>query len=148
MGHHVTITSAQFHIHPDQLDAACQALKDLNKSDKGKSGLNFGLLPDGTRGITGRVFSWMPANYDETMHTAQEILEAVGFTVHMSADDGLVIAGFDGPTGDEDVFLDALGPFVTAGSYLKWRSEDALLWEDRFDGTQRRTFTGHATYIS
>lgn len=148
MGHHVTITSAQFHIHPDQLEPACQALKALNQRDELKSGINFGLLPNGERGITGRVFSWMPADYDETMHSVGEILEALGFTVHSSADGGLAIIGYDGPTGDEDVFLDALGPFVTAGSYLKWRSEDALLWEDRFDGHQRRNFTGHATYIS
>lgn len=148
MGHHVTITSAQFHIHPDYLDAACQALKELNKSDKGKSGINFGLLPDGTRGVTGRVFSWMPADYDKTMHSVGEILEALGFAVEMTPDDGLMITEYDGPTGDEDVFLDALAPYVTAGSYLKWRSEDALLWEDHFDGFQRRTFTGHSAYIS
>lgn len=141
MGHHVAITSAQFHIHPDLLEPACQALKDLNKSDKGKSGINFGLLPDGTRGITGRVFSWMPADYDERMSTAQEILEAVGFTVGMTPDGGLEIIGFDGPTGDEDVFLDAAAPYVTAGSYLKWRSEDDLRWEDRFDGTLRHAMT-------
>lgn len=148
MGHHVTITSARFHIHPDHLDAACQAMKELNKSDKGKSGINFGVLPDGTRGVTGRVFAWMPANYHETMHTAREILEALSFVVETPPDGGLVITEFDQSTGDEDVFLDALAPYVTAGSYLKWRSEDGLLWEDHFDGFQRRTFTGHAEYVS
>lgn len=129
MGYNVNMRGSHFIIPADKLDAACQALKGLNKRDELKSGGSY----SGGKQVS-RNFSWMPEHYDETMHTAAEILEALGFEVSWADGADLELMGYDSKSGDEGHFLAALAPFVPAGSYVNWEGEDGEYWQDYFDG--------------
>lgn len=141
MGYNVNMRGANFTIPADKLDDACQALKELNKHDELKTGGSFG--PGNQREYW---FAWMPANYDETMHTAAEILIELGFEIMGEDGEDLTLVGYDSKMGNERVFLAALAPFVPAGSYVNWEGEDGEYWQDYFDGTTMTTKQGSVVY--
>lgn len=146
MGYNVNTTGINFTIPADKLDAACQAMKDLNKHDELKSGGGW----DGKQ--RQHWFSWMPANYDQTMDSAQEILEALGFETAsgFETEDGkpgdLSITGYADKAGDEDKFLAALAPFVPDGSYVNWEGEDGIYWQHWFEAGQMIEKSGSIIY--
>lgn len=146
MGYNVTMRGANFTIPADKLDAACQAMKDLNKRDELKTGGSFTFNPDGTPKRK-PCFAWMPEDYDETMHTAAEILMALGFEVSAEEGEDLHLLGYSDKTGSESVFLAALAPFVPAGSFVNWEGEDGELWQDYFDGASVTTKEGSVVYV-
>lgn len=141
MGYNVNTTGINFTIPADKLDAACQALKDLNKRDELKSGGSFG----GGKPAQ-HWFSWMPANYDETLHSAEAILNEVGFDTWTEDDGSLSIGGYSDKSGDEDKFLEALAPFVPDGSYVSWEGEDGEHWQHYFDGETMTVKSGSIVY--
>lgn len=141
MGYNVSTRGSDFTIPADKLDAATQALKDLNKRDELKSGGSYG--PGDKREYW---FSWMPANYDETMHTAAEILESLGFTLSTDNDGSISIDYYDSKSGDEDKFIAALAPFVAEGSYINWEGEDGQHWRDEVRGGEIMQFNGSIVY--
>lgn len=146
MGYNVNTTGINFTIPADKLEEACQALKDLNKNDELKSGGSSG--PEGHK----HWFSWMPEDYDETMDSAEEILNELGFDTEsgFETEDGkpgdLSITGYDSKSGDQDVFLEALAPFVPDGSYVNWEGEDGTHWQCWFEGGVMTQKNGSIVY--
>ena len=141
MGYYVKTRGIDFTIPKEHLEAACQALKDLNKRDELKTGGAWG--PDGR---TEAWFAWMPADYDETLHSAEEILKEVGFEVYDNGEGGIELAGYDSKSGQEEHFVAALAPFVKEGSYIEWEGEDGELWRQVKVGDQIITQSGYITY--
>lgn len=147
MGYNVMLTGSDFKVAPDKLEPLLQALKDLNKRDDLKTGGAWGQLPDGTMGQTEKWFAWMPADYDQTVTSAAEVFEELGFTVTTEDDGTLILEEYDSKAGAEDLFLMAAAPFVTAGSYLEWEGEDGERWRQDFDGETMKTRMGTITWI-
>lgn len=116
MGYYVTVTDAQFRV-PEN-DTVLQVLKDLNKRDDLKRG--------GTWGENGKIqtwFSWMPENYDQHVTSVAEVFKALGFDTETK--DGYVhLLYYDNKTGQEDIFLHAVAPYVKTGDYIEWQGED------------------------
>ena len=138
MGYYVTITEADFIIPTENLDAAYEAVCELNNHNNLKRGGSYPPDPHAPR--TGprkdKWFSWMDWNYHETCSNLQEVLEQVGFDVDVNPDDGLSIIYYDSKAGEEDLFLGAIAPFATEGSYIMWRGEDGEQWQNVVkDGT-------------
>ena len=123
MGYYADITDCDFDI-PEN-DQVLQVLKDLNhKYDSEKRG---GAYADGE--LKQRWFSWMDADYDQRVTSVREVFELLGFDCDYNQDKGMVIIdGYDGKIGQEDLFLAAVAPFVDNGSYMEWRGEDGELW--------------------
>jgi hypothetical protein len=142
MGYYVNITAVDFRITAEKLPGALAALKELNQHNELKSGGGYG--PDGTGKYrqTSWHFAWMPEDYDQTMHSVREILEALSFEVEDYGEDGLEITGYDAKSGDEEHFLRALAPFVEPGCYIEWRGEEDDMWRQEFDGQTMTTKTG------
>lgn len=121
MGYYVRLTEAHFAI-PEREDVL-QALKDLNhRTDVKKYGGSWG-----AGGQTEAWFSWMPGNYDETVTSVQEVFDLLGFETEVK--DGLVyLTDYDNKTGQEDLFIETVAPFVNEGSYLVWCGEDNAMY--------------------
>ena len=132
MGYYVTITEAGFTIPPENLDAAYEAVCELNNHNDLKRGGTFPPLKDqpahGPR--KDKNFSWMDWNYHETCSNLEEVLQQVGFDVDVNPDNGLSIIYYDNKTGQEDLFLEAIAPFATEGSYIMWRGEEGEQWQN------------------
>jgi hypothetical protein len=80
-------------------------------------------------------FSWMNNKEIENATTAQEIFEGLGFecsTEYWRGGDELTTAfklvGYSSKTGQEDLFLAVVAPFVAEGSYTEWQGEDGERW--------------------
>ena len=143
MGYNAMITEANFTIPAGNLDAACQALKNLNKSDDGKSG-GYSWEKDAE---TVKSFRGMDSDYDQKLHSAEDILKELGFGLVTTGDGDLMVTDFDQNSGDEQLFLAALAPFVPAGSYINWEGDDGQRWQDYFDGATHTEKVGVTTYV-
>jgi hypothetical protein len=130
MGYYVTLTDADFLIPKAKEAKAIGALKALNdpKYDQQKQGGTW----DGT-GKSAAWYSWMTADYDQHVKSCAEVFTQLGFEVEETAE-GLRLTGYDNKTGQEDLFLAAVAPYVQEDSYLNWRGEDGILYRFQFDG--------------
>ncbi len=142
MGYNVYIQAADFTIPAENLDAAYKAMCDLNARDDLKTG---GSWSGGQQ--TARWFAWMDENYPETCKDAVAIFDALGFdNTYLTEDGSLELGEYDSKMGSEEHFLQAVAPFVKAGSYIEWRGEDGEAWKQEFDGKGMRSGSGTISY--
>jgi hypothetical protein len=72
-------------------------------------------------------FSWVGDEEFERATTCEEIINAFGFET--SEAQGVVsIDGYQNKTGQEDVLLAVLAPFVKEGSEMEWSGEEGERW--------------------
>ena len=127
MGYYVNLIGAEFVI-PENAEVL-QALKDLNhKPGVEKHG---GSYAGGQQ--TRSWFSWMPENYDETVTSAQEVFELLGFEC-TPREDAFELMGYDSKIGQEHLFIQEVAPYVAEGSYLEWLGEDGARWKYVVEG--------------
>jgi hypothetical protein len=72
-------------------------------------------------------FSWVNDEDFEKATTCEEIINAFGFET--SSENGVVaIDGYQNKTGQEDVLLAVLAPFVKEGAEMEWSGEEGEHW--------------------
>jgi hypothetical protein len=144
MGYYTTITDADFLIPAANEAAALAALKALNdpKYNEQKQGGSW----DNT-GKSAAWYSWMDADYDQKVKNCGDVFGMLGFEFEETAD-GLRLTGYDSKTGQEDLFLAAVAPYVKAGSYLAWRGEDGTLYRFEFDGTKMIEMEARTSWVT
>lgn len=121
MGYYVTLISADFVI--PETPEVLAAIKDMDvRFDALKRGGSIGGERNGEK-----WFSWMPQL--STFDTVQDVFVALGFEVDADEDtNSFHLTGYDSKTGQEDLFLAVVAPFVKDGSYTSWRGEDGELY--------------------
>lgn len=129
MRYHAHLTDANFSIPADALDLAYATLCNLNTDDSIKGGSSS--VP----GYRTHHFSWMDADYPDKCEDAAAIFAELGFETFIDGDGALMLISYDSKIGDEEMFVAAVAPFVTPGSYMRWRGEDGEMWGWDFDGT-------------
>lgn len=136
MGYYVRIQESTFRIPAQNLDAAYEAMCQLNFTfpNRKKSGVfgmdnipEFGPHPQ-------KWFSWMGWNYHETCADARAILEALGFETFYNDGGDLCIESYYSKTGQEDLFLDAISPL--SKGYIVWNGEDGEIWGETYGGAR------------
>lgn len=123
MGYYVVLEDSDWRI--PESEEVLNVLKDLNKLDHLKTG---GSWEGGKQ--TRRWFAWMPENYDETVKSVAEVFNLLGFETDTESYDGeyVGLTYYNSKTGSEDIFIEAVAPFVADGSYLSWRGEEGERW--------------------
>ena len=123
MGYYVTLTDSTFVI-PETPEVLAAIHEMDTQFDAIKRGGSFG--PDG---MTEKWFSWMPKDLTK-FETVREVFEALGFECYdsMNGTDGIYLQSYDSKTGQEDLFLAVVAPFVEDGSYTEWRGEDGAMY--------------------
>lgn len=137
MGYYVNIQESNFVIPPHNLDKALERFKALNHDPEARKG---GAAYRGGE-LVEKFFSWMPADYDQTVTSAEEVLQMLGFDTYTD-ERGLVICGYDSKIGDEEQFLTAIRDLVDISSYIVWRGEDGEFWK----WTPRGIFEGRVIF--
>lgn len=126
MGFYTQIEDSAFLIPATKLDAALVALKDLNTNpqyaDKKRSG-----------SYQHPSFAWIDANFHEHVESAGDVFGLLGFETEENPE-GLTVTGYDGKTGNEDLFFGAVAHLVQPGSFIHFRGEDGSHWRYDFDG--------------
>lgn len=141
MGYYINIVDCDFRIPQEKLGDAYQAMCELNKRDDLKRGGTLGA--DGTRK---RWFAWMHPNYPETCSNAIEILEALGFHISTNEEGDVTRLEYDSKIGQEELFLEAIAPFVEHGSYIDWVGEDNERWRYLFEDGVMETWEAVISY--
>ena len=131
MGYYVSIESSTFMLEPKHYDDAYKAMCALNLFDEIKRGGSYHKDKDTGVETRNAWFSWMDPNYPETLTTANQIFEELGFEINVS-ETGTEIWGYDNKTGQEDLFLEACCPWASGNIY--WTGEDGDKWMDNYDG--------------
>ena len=119
MGYYVTLMAADFTIPETP-----EVLAAIHGMDTRFHALKRGGVVGGDKPEE-KWFSWMPQL--DTLTSVQQVFEALGFDTEIDNETGNVgLIGYDSKTGQEDLFLSVVAPFVTDGSYTEWRGEDDL----------------------
>jgi len=125
MGYYVYIQQSTFKLPAKDYDAAYEAMCALNQYDDIKRGGSFG-----GPGKDIKWFSWMDEKYPETCEDARAILCSLGFDTLIS-EEGIEVTSYDGKTGQEDLFLEAICPW--ASGHIVWCGESGDSWMDNYD---------------
>lgn len=130
MGYYVQGDSHKFLLKAGQEDAIRAAIRELNTHDELKNG---GSYSGGEK--KEMWFSWMnDFPYDKDFTTV-ELLERIGFDdVDTDIDGNIIHLFYDGKTGQENLFLATLAPFIEDGSIIEWKGEEDERWRWVFEG--------------
>lgn len=157
MGYYVRTTRSDFRVKKEKFDAAYKALCELNQRDDLKDGGSYAgpgkvnansPRPDGMSYHPAKWFSWMDADYPSKCKDLAEVLQQVGFEVYDDAEGNIEALSYDSKTGCEEVFLEALAPFVEKGSFINWTGEEGEQYRHDFDGTEMRTLLGTTVWTA
>lgn len=140
MGYYVNTGFVRFHVKHENFDEAYRALCALNADDTHKSGGRVGgpptLKEKNSKSVArhpDKWFAWMPWNYDEICRNLDDILETLGFETEIDDAGDICGLAYNNKTGNEDLFLKTLAPWVEDGSIIVWNGEDGDIWADVFE---------------
>jgi hypothetical protein len=142
MGYCVTLISSTAKIKPENQAEAYRRMCELNTThDDQKNGGHW----EGGK-YTQRWFSWMAPDYPEKCKTAADILHMLGFEVEQDeeGDNILYIHGYDSKTGQEDLFLEAIGDLIEGK--MEWCGEDDTRWKLTFGPKGMKYHEGRVVY--
>lgn len=141
MGYYVNLLNSSVKIAEENLDKAYQAVCAINDPmyDGQKRGGSFG----GDKEV--KWYSWMGENYPDTCKDLAEVLEMLGFEVETVGEDGsLSVFAYNSKTGQENLFFQALAPFIVGE--MEWRGEDGCHYKWCFDGEEMVVLQGTISY--
>jgi hypothetical protein len=123
MGYHVTIKHSTATIPKKNQNEVLQIWKDLNKpeNDHLKRG---GAYRDGKKHTA--WYSWMPANYHETVESVEDVLHELGFETELGPFDEVLICDYEGKIGQEELFFKQVAHLMTG--QIQWGGEDGSTW--------------------
>lgn len=78
----------------------------------------------------------MDEDYDQKLHTAKEIFEALGFEVSDTDEGGISLDFYDNKTGQEELFINEVSDLAVSGWQMIWRGEDGDVWRDSAQGPE------------
>lgn len=143
-------------IDKNEITSAYKAMCALNQDDSLKRGGRSGgngpdqnsPRPDGLNYHPARWFSWLDPNYPDTCLTFDKILEQLGFdfTINDNGDVATYDLHYDNKTGQEELFLEAIAPYVISGE-LEWSGEDGQMWKNVFVDSKMETLVARITYV-
>lgn len=131
MGYNVNTTESNFVLRSGNFEAAYSAMCRLNQRDDLKTGGCWGPSdinakdgrPDGMDHHPAKWFSWMDANYPAKCKTVADILTDLGFEFDQD-EDGIYDPQYNNKSGSEELFFEAIAPFIKDESFICWRGED------------------------
>ncbi len=117
MGYYVDLVEADFTI-PEREDVL-EALRAMPKKYKA--------LQRGGNG-SDKWFSWMSDEEIESAVSVKAVFESLGFDTFDYGNNTFALSSYNNKTGQEDLFLAVVAPFVSEGSFTEWRGEDGETW--------------------
>lgn len=146
--------SGQITIRKADEICAYKAMIDLNQRDDLKQGGSWGgehdarnPRPKGLNYHPGKWFSWLHADYPSICPDFHSVLEQLGFEIkpEVEANEYTTYSlYYDSKTGQEDLFLDAISPWITGE--IEWSGEEGNRWKQVFEGGKVSTKAGRVVY--
>lgn len=142
MGYYVNIVSSNAGIRPEVQPTVLAIWKAMNapEFDSFKNGGSWG---GGKQ--TAKWYSWMDEKYDQICHTVESVLDMLGFEYDVMADGEIIITNYDSKTGQEDLFFEAVKPYITG--HITWEGEEGEQWTWNFDDKNDEMATGSVVTV-
>ena len=135
MGYYVNTEDINIIVPNDLVEPAYKAVLALNDQDDLKRGGSFGAERK-------YWFSWMPEDLT-TLSDLKEVFTQLGFEgTDYNKDGDLVLGHYNNKTGQEDIFLYTIAPFVQENSYVIWKGEDDAYWKHEFHDGVMLSYNG------
>ena len=131
MGYYVRLTDSEVKLKNQHLPEILQRWKDLNKPENNH--LKHGGSYSGGK-QTQWWYSWMDADYDKKVNSAEEVLEMLGFEYDITEEGDIHIINYDSKTGSEDLFMKTIADLIAPGSTMLWHGEDGANFAWYFNG--------------
>lgn len=125
MGYYVQMTDADFTI-PERADV----LAAIHDMDTRLHAIKRGGSSNGDK-----WFSWMPQDLTQ-FESVRAVFEDLGFECSAVGEEAFRLDAYDNKTGQEDLFLAVVAPFVADDSYTEWQGEDGVCF--RYEVRQGR----------
>ena len=122
MGRYIRITNSTAFVPADKLETAFEKMCALNTTHHDAK--NGGTWSQGKR--VASWFSWMDADYPSVCADAQAIFEMMGFETEYRENGDLMLCGYDGKQGQEELFLTAIADELRG--QIDWADEDGFEW--------------------
>ena len=127
MGYCIEMTESNFTIKRKNFDKALQSLKDVFVPEN-MTCYNY------VNGKKYPHFSWVDTKTVLESKELGEALEEIRYAPTYNDDGDICDVEFTGEKyGDEEIFFNALAPYVESGSYLCFEGEDEDTWKWAFD---------------
>ncbi len=132
MGYCVELLDSKFEIKAEKARAALKAIKALDPArDTGSGGSSGGSFNFKTE----VWFAWVITEEYKKARNLAEAFEAWRWGLSVNYNGDWSDIAFNGEKyGDDDIFFDAIAPYVTPGSYIEMLGEDGARWRWVFDG--------------
>ena len=140
MGYYVLVDDARLVIRSKQVPSALEALKELDTHDE---------LKRGGSSNGAKWFSWMNNINIQEQEDLSPIFRNLGFDeayTDLSTGDFHLGSFYDSKTGQEDLFLETVAPFVESGSFIIWRGEGGETWRNLFVDGEMYTQEGRVVF--
>lgn len=91
-------------------------------------------------------FSWVSKDYATNIKSVNDFFQGeLGFSTDVK--DGKVwLTGYESKTGQEDLFIALVAPYVSEGSFVSWEGEDGEFWQNVKIGDKLQTRKGVKSY--
>ena len=123
MGYNTRIKHSTAVIPSENRDEVLQIWKDLNKPENNH-------LKRGGGWSKGEQnawwYSWMPANYDQTVTSVEDVLSELGFETALGPDGSVLICEYDSKRGHEQLFFQRVSHLIKG--QILWEGEDGSEW--------------------
>ena len=130
--------SAEFRIAKENLAGALAAIKAMANTPERMGG-------GSSKGE--KWYSWVDMKELADAKTLPEALMAWRWDCSINDAGDLVEINFDGEKlGDDPILLEAIAPFVEAGSYIEMEGEEGCHWKWCFDGKTMTEKSGRVVY--
>lgn len=128
MGYLIEQTGQDFGVQYDNIPGMIKAIKDLAQ----KTELMRGGRYENGKKVEG-WFSWVDMTYVKS-DDIEEIFKAWGFETDFDDQGNIVgLNFFFEKSGQEDLLLGAVAPYVKDGSYIEFMGEDGFRWKWVFE---------------
>lgn len=109
MGYRMDMTDANFFLPKESHSAALKAIQALVSK--------------------GQCYTWIRFKGDSSWERLEDAFSSWRWSVSFDDDENINNIQFDGThSGDEEILLETLAPFVRSGSYIEMIGEDGGIW--------------------
>lgn len=142
MGYYMNQEETNFFIPKEYHGLMLQKIKSLMVDTDAMRGGSWG-----GGGVVEKWYSWVHTQTVLEAVTVQDALKAWRWEPDLNEEGDIVYLSFIGEkSGQDDVILNAIAPYVKEGSYISMRGEDGALWQWFFDGKELKEKYGRVVY--
>jgi hypothetical protein len=142
MGYYIQQTDSDIFIPKELFPLALQAIKKIMLDTKKMNGGSWD-----ADGPQERWYSWVDTSEVLKAETLKDALDAWRWEAYLSEGGDIADLTFVGEkSGQDEILLNVIAPYVKEGSYVSMRGEDGELWRWYFDGERCVEKYGRVVY--